>query len=656
MDDNYQRKVSMLMQAAVRLFLMLVCALMPLVAQIRLLSPSPGQVLFPGRIVRIEWDNATQLPVDVLYSTDCGRSWVAIASAVSASGIEWTVPLLDTVVVSIKVQATAILPPMPIVSIPLPDSVRSAWWVGTTKTVASLSKRGLFCLSNSDQVHARRCYSLGIEEASLLCIYPGAPDSVIAVRGGQLAIISLEDGTVAATVNGNENSDIVSIAAHPQLPIIAAGYADGYVRLWDIGARHLIGSVLSQALGSVNAVAFHPNGELLAHAGADGVIVVEPWQLLGSSTERIYLRQATDLASIEPVTAVVFSPTGKLLASAGAGRTVRVWDFANWRAEHTIADVKGTPTALAFSGDGSRLFAGDRAGNLYQWSVVSGDQLHAPIAFDGGIVAIGSHPLNDTAFVATVDGKLVFLTVQRMPIATDSTIAVVRYPFGLQLGRCRGIVGDTVHLPVLLDRQYIIPHFAHATFAAYCWIELPPSVAVIGDRSMYADHPRRTMYDTIRVLLHLGSSDTVAIIPLRLLAASPSQEEVRLLLPSGVVWERAIGSFILERVENGVIIVDTICQTQSRRIPTFTEDIVTYVAPNPASDECELVFSAVETGEYRIELQSIARADAEIVFSGLLVRGVHRLPLRVSGYASGAYRVVIRGPSQERTISLLIVR
>lgn len=160
----------------------------------------------------------------------------------------------------------------------------------------------------------------------------------------------------------------------------------------------------------------------------------------------------------------------------------------------------------------------------------------------------------------------------------------------------------------------------------------------------------------IRVPLRFSGSDTVALIPLRLLAASPSQEEVRLLLPLGIVWERAIGSFILEQVENGEIIVDTICQTQSRRIPTFTEDIVPYVAPNPASDECVLVFSAVETGEYRIELHSIARADAQIVFSGTLVRGVHRLPLTVSAFASGAYRMVVRGPSQERTISLLIVR
>lgn len=656
MDDNYQRKVSMFMRAAVRLVAMLVSALMPLVAQIHLLSPSAGQVLFPGRLVRIEWDNATQGPVDVLYSTDRGRSWVTIASAVSVHGIEWTVPLLDTVPIFIKVQATASLPPSQFGSVTVPDSVRSAWWVGTAKTVASLSIGGFVCFSNDEQRFDRRCLPIGIEDAKLLCLYPNAPDSVIVARGSELMVISLREGTVAATIKGNQASDIVSIAAHPQLPIIAAGYADGYVRLWNITARQMIGSVLSQALGSVTAVAFHPHGDLVAHAGADGVIIVEPWIALGSSTERIYLRQATELTSIEPVTTLAFAPTGKFLASAGKGRTVRIWDFANWRVEHTIADVEGIPSALAWSGDGSRLFAGDQAGKLYQWSVVSGDQLHLPLSFGGGIIAIGSHPLNDTAFVATAEGKIAFLAVQRVPIATDSTIVLVRYPFGLQLGRCRGIVGDTVHLPILLDRQYNVPHFAHATFAAYCWIELPPSVAVVGDRSLYADSPRRSMYDTIRVPLYFGVSDTVALIPLRLLAASPSQEEVRLLLPSGIVWERAIGSFILERVENGEIIVDTICQTQSRRIPTFTEDIVPYVAPNPASDECVLVFSAVETGEYRIELHSIARADAQIVFSGTLVRGVHRLPLTVSAFASGAYRMVVRGPSQERTISLLIVR
>lgn len=192
MDDNYQRKVSMFMRAAVRLVAMLVSALMPLVAQIHLLSPSAGQVLFPGRLVRIEWDNATQGPVDVLYSTDRGRSWVTIASAVSVHGIEWTVPLLDTVPISIKVQATAILPPSQFGSVTVPDSVRSAWWVGTTKTVASLSIGGFVCFSNDEQRFDRRCLPIGIEDAKLLCLYPNAPDSVIVARGSELMVISSE--------------------------------------------------------------------------------------------------------------------------------------------------------------------------------------------------------------------------------------------------------------------------------------------------------------------------------------------------------------------------------------------------------------------------------------------------------------------------------
>lgn len=56
-----------------------------LTAQVRLLSPSQGQVLYPTRVVRIEWDNPTALPVDLRYSTDQGTTWMPIASALHHS-------------------------------------------------------------------------------------------------------------------------------------------------------------------------------------------------------------------------------------------------------------------------------------------------------------------------------------------------------------------------------------------------------------------------------------------------------------------------------------------------------------------------------------------------------------------------------------------
>ena len=112
-----------------------------------------------------------------------------------------------------------------------------------------------------------------------------------------------------------------------------------------LGTRTLCGF---WPLGSVTSLAFSPDGKLLAAGCADGKV-----RLFDGRTGE--LKKVWDDDSARAMW-IVFSPDGKTLVSQSSDKTVKVWDAETAKVLRTLQGNKAWVVAVAFSPDG-KLFA-----------------------------------------------------------------------------------------------------------------------------------------------------------------------------------------------------------------------------------------------------------------------------------------------------------
>jgi len=171
---------------------------------------------------------------------------------------------------------------------------------------------------------------------------------------------------------GHRHKWVCAVAFSPDGRLLASGSDDGMVRLWNPATREPIGRPLTGHSSWVNAVAFSPDGRLLASGSDDNTV-----RLWNPATSEPIGQPLTGHTGA--VNAVAFSPDGQLLAS-GSGYTVRLWNPAT--SEPIGQPLTGHTNwvrGVAFSPDGRLLATAANDNTVRLWNPATSEPIGQPL-------------------------------------------------------------------------------------------------------------------------------------------------------------------------------------------------------------------------------------------------------------------------------------
>lgn len=229
-------------------------------------------------------------------------------------------------------------------------------------------------------------------------------DAIAVSRGGHLALLEI----LGEGVEGSGHA-AGEVCVSPDGTTVVAGHEDGSVAVWELRANTscLVRNFTAHT-GSVDAMAWSPDGHRLATAGGDEIVLWDPWTARSTLQLPRPRNRCFDLA---------FSPDGCLLYASAGHETVDVWDAASggkkatldgenatgtyadegWEGPLAKAPIGGLPPhVIAVGPDGSWLATGDCTFPVRIIDTASGDLIRRLPGF--------GRPVSDV--VATPDGKL----------------------------------------------------------------------------------------------------------------------------------------------------------------------------------------------------------------------------------------------------------
>ncbi|MEQ8467573.1 nSTAND1 domain-containing NTPase [Coleofasciculus sp. E1-EBD-02] len=173
----------------------------------------------------------------------------------------------------------------------------------------------------------------------------------------------------------DHESGVNAVAFHPDNQILVSGTEDGLVHLWT-RQDNLIRQSLPGHKDEVTGVAFSPQGQVIASSSQDGKIRL--WTVPGQPLGQPFFGQ-------DWITSIAWSPDGQFLVSGGKDGTVQVWNRQGNPIGQPFMGHQGVVFTVAFSPDGETIASGSGDGTIRVWNR-QGQLLGQPFRGHEGVV------------------------------------------------------------------------------------------------------------------------------------------------------------------------------------------------------------------------------------------------------------------------------